>query len=177
MSLKQRFIFIAALTTLLVAATTLLSGNYLRGFIEEQARDTALSSVEALWRETLRGQWMAMKSSFPSFTRNRALIEGLERRRGRLVREGAITIFRRLSTAGVFSRLEVIDTRGVVRFSEPPDERPLLRGGLVVQALHEQRVIEGIERNWDGRLELTYAFPLYKGTGRAVGAVLFARVA
>src|SRR5262249_31481808 len=86
----------------------------------------------------------------------------------------AMPTYNRLSAASVLTKLQLTDLGGAVLFSTPHLLTGKTKIPLVLVALHEGKVKQGIERDDDGELVALLVFPLYL-RGKPVGAGVFAR--
>lgn len=122
----------------------------------------------------LSSQINAMKAEMSSFTRDRKVRNALKKGKQKTLEENAITTFRRLSTLGVISKLQIANADGGIAYSAPDASFKQTDTVLIQQALETGKVVEGLDMHSDGELVVQIAFPLHV-RGKLVGVSIFSR--
>ncbi|GAB6042239.1 methyl-accepting chemotaxis protein [Endothiovibrio diazotrophicus] len=174
MTLKTRILLFATAAVLTVSAALVAAGWMAQRKADERFAEATIQGNIALWRKSIEGQLDQMEHSTPALTRNRGLSDALRKRQLDKVPEAGVNSYRRLSTQGVVSRVQVTDTGGAVLMSAPEAFQGITAKKLVHQALEQNKVMRGVEADDDGALMAVVAFPLY-ARGKPVGAGVFMR--
>jgi methyl-accepting chemotaxis protein len=144
-----------------------------KGFISEQADAANLTAKKVLWDKIVSSRIESMSSGLFAVTRNQeslnAILAGDSERLGTAL----LPTYNRLSATKVITKLQITDTNGRILYSSGGDAGAISSMGLVKQALSEGKIIEGIQRDDEGKLSAAYVFPLYIKTGRPIGTGVF----
>src|SRR5262245_58090533 len=163
------------MSTLLVVAGSLIGLGWMaQNSVEERFRHASISRQDVLWHEIVSGQLELMSGSTSGLTRNEGALRALHEIDPSGLMANAMPTYNRLSTASVLTKLQLTDLGGVVLFSTPHLLTGKTKIPLVLAALQEGKVKQGIERDDDGELVALLVFPLYL-RGKPVGAGVFAR--
>ena len=133
---------------------------------------TAMDGRADLWAQIINSQATAMKNASSTLIRDRATRKALKNEDVTSLAESAITTFNLLSASGVISRLQLTNTNGKVLFSAPVAFAGNSRKALIEKAISSGRIVNGIERDDDGKLLNVVAFPLSM-RGKVVGSGVF----
>lgn len=172
MTLKIRILLVSSFALLLVALSLIIAGKLISDEAEGRFEQTALLGKHTLWKKVVSAQLERMQSAISPLTRNRKALKAVQSRDTAAIGDLLIGTFNRLSTAGIISKLQVVDAQGSVLFSKPTGELGSQRSGLVATALAAKEIRAGLERDEDGRLKAVLTTPLYH-RGKPVGAGVF----
>jgi signal transduction histidine kinase/DNA-binding response OmpR family regulator len=173
-TLQTRLILVVLSTLLLVVVSLIGMGWMAQNSVEERFRQVTISRQDVLWREIVSGQLELMTSSIAGLTRNNGALQALHDNDLGELAANAMPTYNRLSTASVLTKLQLTDLNGVVLFSTPQVVTGRTKKALVLEALREGKVKQGIERDDDEELVELLVFPLYL-RGKPIGAGVFAR--
>jgi signal transduction histidine kinase/DNA-binding response OmpR family regulator len=163
------------MSTLLLVAVALIGAGWMaQNGIEERFRQVTISRQEVLWREIVSGQLELMTSSMAGLTRNEAALQALHEHDLPRLAANAMPTYNRLSAASVLTKLQLVDRDGAVLFSTADTSTGRTTKALVLEALREGKVKQGLERDDDGELVALLVFPLYL-RAKPIGAGVFAR--
>jgi len=172
MLLRTRIILGALASTLVVMLVLLVSGNMLVGQSEQRFEQEVLGGKALLWDTLIDNQLDMMAAGMSGVTRDREIRNALSKGDAGKLMENASPAYKRLSTMGVLSKLQMVDLQGKVLFSAPDGFSGNTRKQLVGDALSSGKVVRGSERDDDGKLYATLAFPLLK-RGKPVGIAVY----
>jgi methyl-accepting chemotaxis protein len=158
-TLQTRLLLVVMFTLLLVAASLIGLGRMAQNSVEERFRQVTISRQNVLWREIVSGQLELMTSSTSGLTRNEGALRALHERDLSSLATNAIPTYNRLSAASVLTKLQLADLDGVILFSTPHVSTGGTKKALVLEALHDGKMKQGIERDDDGELVALLAFP------------------
>jgi methyl-accepting chemotaxis protein len=146
---------------LLVAAA--LTGAALVSESEGRQRFTeaSLDSVHALWGKIVDERFGQMESSVQTITRNRELIDAARDRQKAQVEDAAMSVYRRISTAGTIDRVVVADAQGAALFSVPDEADTAPALAVARKAVADRKVTRSIGVDRDGKKLVLLAVPLY----------------
>jgi signal transduction histidine kinase/DNA-binding response OmpR family regulator len=173
-TLQTRLILVVMSTLLVVAASLIGMGWMAQNRVEERFRQATISRQDVLWREIVSGQLELMTGSTSGLTRNEAALQALHAHDPSRLAASAMPTYNRLSAGSVLTKLLVTDLDGAVVFSTPHLLTGQTKLSLVLTALQQGKVKQGIERDDDGELVALLVFPLYL-RGKPIGAGVFAR--
>jgi methyl-accepting chemotaxis protein len=171
--LQTRLILVVMSTLLLVAVALIGLGWMAQNSIEERFRHATISRQDVLWREIVSGQLELMTASTSGLTRNEGALHALQDNNPSRVAANAMPTYNRLSAASVLTKLQLTDLDGAVLFSTPHLLMGKTKKALVLEALQQGKVKQGIARDDDGELVALLVFPLYL-RGKPIGAGIFA---
>lgn len=174
MTLQTRLILVVMSTLLLVAVALIGLGWMAQNSVEERFRHATISRQDVLWREIVSGQLELMTASTSGLTRNEGALHALQDNNPSRVAANAMPTYNRLSAASVLTKLQLTDLDGAVLFSTPHLLMGKTKKALVLEALQQGKVKQGIARDDDGELVALLVFPLYL-RGKPIGAGIFAR--
>lgn len=174
MTLQTRLILVVMSTLLLVAVALIGLGWMAQNSVEERFRHATISRQDVLWREIVSGQLELMTASTSGLTRNEGALHALQEHNPSRLAANALPTYNRLSAASVLTKLQVTDLDGAVLFSTPQLLMGKTKKALVLEALQQGKVKQGIERDDDGELVALLVFPLYL-RGKPIGAGIFGR--
>jgi methyl-accepting chemotaxis protein len=144
-----------------------------KGFINEQADAANLTSKEVLWNKIVSSRLEAMSSGLFAVTRNKESLDAIVNAHTERLSAALLPTYNRLSAGKIITKLLITDAHGKILYNSGGDVGGTTSMGLVNKALNEGRMIEGIQRDDDGKLSATYIFPLYIKTGRPIGTGIF----
>jgi signal transduction histidine kinase/DNA-binding response OmpR family regulator len=173
-TLQTRLILVVMSTLLLVAVALIGLGWMAQNSVEERFRHATISRQDVLWREIVSGQLELMTASTSGLTRNEGALHALQDNNPSRVAANAMPTYNRLSAASILTKLQLTDLDGAVLFSTPHLLMGKTKKALVLEALQQGKVKQGIERDDDGELVALLVFPLYL-RGKPIGAGIFAR--
>jgi hypothetical protein len=173
-TLQTRLILVVMSTLLLVAVALIGLGWMAQNSVEERFRHATISRQDVLWREIVFGQPELMTASTSGLTRNEVALHALQDNNPSRVAANAMPTYNRLSAASVLTKLQLTDLDGAVLFSTPHLLMGKTKKALVLEALQQGKVKQGIARDDDGELVALLVFPLYL-RGKPIGAGIFAR--
>ncbi len=161
MSLRVRMLLSTVAALLLVAAA--LTGAALVSESEGRQRFTeaSLDSAHALWGKIVDERFGQMEGSVQTITRNRELIEAARDRQKAVVEDAAMSVYRRVSTAGTVDRVLVADAQAAALFSVPAEADAAPSLAVARQALADRKVTRSIAVDRDGKKVVLLAVPLY----------------
>ncbi len=172
MSLKARINLAVVAIILLVAVTTIVTGSISRNQIEERFEEATQTGKQVLWRKIILIQYEHMQNGSSSLIRDRATRKALRARDTEKLAESAQTTFNLLNASHVLDRMQLTDVDGNVLFSAPSAFSGKTRKTLVQKALSEGKIVSGLERDDDGKLMASVAFPL-SIRGKKIGVGVF----
>jgi signal transduction histidine kinase/CheY-like chemotaxis protein len=173
-TLQTRLILVGLSTLLLVVVSLIGMGWMAQNSVEERFRQVTISGQDVLWREIVSGQLELMTANIAGLTRNNGALQALHANELDELAANALPTYNRLSAASVLTKLQLTDLHGVVLFSTPRVSTGRTKKALVLEALREGKVKQGVERDDDGELVELLVFPLYL-RGKPIGAGVFAR--
>ncbi len=162
----------ALASTLVVILVLLVSGRMLVDEVEGRFEHEAITGSAELWNAVVDSQLDHMKAAMSGVTRDREIRNALAKGDTAKLLEAASPAYKRLSTTGVLTKLQMTDLQGRVAFSQPDGFSGKTGKTLVNEALTTGKVVRGVERDDDGRLYATLAFPLLK-RGKPVGVAVY----
>lgn len=174
MSLKIRLTLLA-LGALLLASIVLISlARVAQDVSETRFEDLMLTSKAQLWDRIIATEMERMEVGVQSMTRNRDVIAALYEGDRESLQDAARPTFNRMSSSGTITGMQVVDQEARILFSTTGDFSGRTSKQLVREVLEERNVMRGVQRDEDGTLVSTLAFPLYD-RGELVGAGVFMR--
>ncbi|WP_019593485.1 methyl-accepting chemotaxis protein [Thioalkalivibrio sp. ALM2T] len=174
MSLKLRLTLLA-LGALLLATIILISlARVSQDVSETRFEDLMLTSKAQLWDRIVATEMERMEVGVQSMTRNRDAIAALYEGNRQALQDAARPTFNRMSSSGTITGMQVVDGDARIVFSTTGDFSGRTSKPLVRQVLEERNVMRGVQRDEDGTLVSTLAFPMYD-RGEVVGAGVFMR--
>jgi len=174
MSLRARVILFATTIILLVAAGLITTHWLSQKQIEQRYEQSTLDSKIFLWRMIVNAQLEDMASSTQALMRDRATRNALKNRDTAALAENAVTSYNMLSSSGVITDLLLADPQGNILYSSSTAFGGTSYNMLVKQVAKEGKTVSGLERDGDGQLQATVAFPMLS-RGKLVGVGLFLR--
>lgn len=137
----------------------------------QRFENATINAKDALWKNIVRVEINALKTSLKSVTRNRAALKSLAKNDYDTLNEDLIGPYNRLSTANIVSEIIIVSPDGKSLFPQDLKDKTTGSTGLVKSAFTEKTQKEGtILRN--GVAAIAIASPLYKGRGIIGVAVL-----
>jgi len=174
LSLRAKVTIGASIVTLMVSFTLIVTSIMSQNHVEGMFADATISGKSVLWKKIVNSQADKMIPGTSTLARDRATRNALVDKDSAALKEGATTTFNLLSASEIISRMQLADLNGNVLFSAPNSFTGRTEKNLVQQALDGGKIVQGVERDDDGRLMVVVAFPLTK-RGKAVGVGIFAR--
>jgi signal transduction histidine kinase/DNA-binding response OmpR family regulator len=173
-TLQTRLILVV-MSTLLIVAGALISLDWMaQNSVEERFRHATIARQDVLWREIVSSQLELMTANTSGLTRNEGALHALHDRDPSRLAAAALPTYNRLSAAAVLTKLQMTDLDGTVLFTAPHLSPGKTSKALVLEALRQGKVRQGVERDDDGGLVAVSVFPLYL-RGKPIGAGIFAR--
>ncbi len=174
MTLKTR-LTMAVLGALLLAVIVLITASRIsQNETEGRFEEASINGMTALWSKIVSSQLDQMQAGTVSLSRDRDTLDALGQKDAAKLGKSAVTTYNLLKAEEVLSRLQIADEGGRVLFSSPGGFSGATKKKLVAKALAERRVQRGVERDDDGKLVATVAFPLY-ARGKVAGVGVFMR--
>ncbi len=173
MSLRTSILSASFASILLVIVTLLISGETIQNQSEQRFQSATIDGKALLWNEILNNQMSAMKAGMSGIARDSTIRKALQKKDGPGIKENAEPAYKRLSTSGVLTKLQLTDLEGNILFSTN-NLSGTTKKTLVLQALKQGKVLSGIERDDDGELNAVVVFPLYT-RGKAIGTGVYLR--
>jgi methyl-accepting chemotaxis protein len=173
MSLRTSILSASFASILLVIVTLLISGKTIQNQSEQRFQSATIDGKALLWNEILNNQMSAMKAGMSGIARDSTIRKALQKKDGPGIKENAEPAYKRLSTSGVLTKLQLTDLEGNILFSTN-NLSGTTKKTLVLQALKQGKVLSGIERDDDGELNAVVVFPLYT-RGKAIGTGVYLR--
>jgi signal transduction histidine kinase/DNA-binding response OmpR family regulator len=173
-TLQTRLILVVMSTLLIVAGALISLGWMAQNSVEERFRHATIARQDVLWREIVSAQLDLMTANTSGLTRNEGALQALHERDPSRLAANALPTYNRLSAAAVLTKLQLTDLDGTVLFTAPHLSPAKTSKVLVLEALQQGKVRQGVERDDDGELVAVSVFPLYL-RGKPIGAGIFAR--
>ncbi len=172
MSFKARLTAFITVTSTLVVAVFFTIALISLNIAETRFGEEAVRGKTVLWQQLVKFQLDQMATSTQSLTRARDALKALRKSNFETLAEAAQPTYNRLSSSGVITRLQIADKSGEIIFSQPEQFSGATSKKLVGQAVAQQKVFQGLERDDDGNLVAEVVVPLYY-RGKLVGAGVF----
>lgn len=173
MTLRSRITLVASAAIVLVALVAVGGGIKSQQEAEGRFEQATIGGKSVLWRKIIASQLDSMEVGMVSLTRDRTTLDALKAGDNAALGESVQTVYNRLSTSKVLTKLQVTDLDGNLLFSAPNNSSGKTKRQLVSTSLRNGKIARGVERDNDGSLEAVVVFPLYF-RGQAVGAGVFA---
>ncbi len=175
MTLKSRFFFVTATTTLAVALAVIVANNLTLQLHENRFLTAEIDSKRSIWRNIVINELERMQNQLFSVTRDPVLREAVIGRQTEVVRQRLDATFNRLWASQIVTKLQIADTHGDIVAAFPNNYVGPTRKTIIGTAIRDGKVIRGIERDDDGELMAIVAVPLYTKYGQLIGVVSFGR--
>jgi methyl-accepting chemotaxis protein len=144
-----------------------------KSFISEQADAANLTAKKVLWDKIVSSRIESMSSGLFAVTRNQESLNAIVAGDGERLGAALLPTYNRLSATKVITKLQITDKDGRILYNSGGDAGAVTSMVLVKQALKQGKMIEGIQRDDEGKLSAAYVFPLYIKTGRPIGTGIF----
>ena len=172
MLLRTRIVLSVLASTVVMMLVMAVSGKMITDQIEARFEQASLNGKRLLWNKIVSGELDRMEANMSSVTRDRGIRKALANGDSLHLREDASPAYKRLSTSGVLSKLQLADLNGNILYSAPDGFQGKTERLLVRKALMEGKIVRGLERDNNGTLYLELAFPLLK-RGKPVGVAVY----
>lgn len=172
MNFKARLIVLVSACIVLTVCICLVLFTILLNVSNARFSEEAIRGKSLLWQKVMAVQLDKMSEATKSLTRARDFLKPLRKMDKAGIAEEAIPPYNLLSASGIISKLQVVDKEGNVVFSKPHKFSGLTKKKLVMEALKDNKVHKGLERDDDGMLVAEVAFPLYY-RGKMIGAGIY----
>lgn len=173
MTLRSRITVVASIAIVVVAIVAVGGGLKSQQQAESRFEQATINGKSVLWRKIIASQLDSMEVGMPSVTRDRDSLDAMKNGEIAKLDETVRTVYNRLSTSKVLTKLQLIDNDGNIAFSSQSGVVGKSKRNLVLAAMRNGKIARGIERDNDGKLEAVVAFPLF-ARGQAVGVGVFA---
>lgn len=173
MTLRSRITVVASIAIVVVAIVAVGGGLKSQQQAESRFEQATITGKSVLWRKIIASQLDSMEVGMPSVTRDRDSLDAMKNGEIAKLDETVRTVYNRLSTSKVLTKLQLIDNDGNIAFSSQSGVVGKSKRNLVLAAMRNGKIARGIERDNDGKLEAVVAFPLF-ARGQAVGVGVFA---
>lgn len=175
MTLKSRFFFVTATTTLAVALAVIVANNLTLQLHESRFLTAEIDSKRSIWRNIVINELDRMEAQMFSITRDDALRDALVEGHSNDIRERIEPTFNRLWASQVATKVQIADTHGDIVAAFPENFSGPTRKTILGVAIRDGKVIRGIERDDDGELMAIVAVPLYTKYGKLIGVASYGR--
>lgn len=173
MTLRSRITVVASIAIVVVAIVAVGGGLKSQQQAESRFEQATINGKSVLWRKIITSQLDSMEVGMPSVTRDRDSLDAMKNGDTAKLDETVRTVYNRLSTSKVLTKLQLIDNDGNIAFSSQSGVVGKSKRNLVLAAMRNGKIARGIERDNDGTLEAVVAFPLF-ARGQAIGVGVFA---
>ena len=173
MNLRSKLLSMIVPFVLVIVVALVAVERFGRDFISEQADIANLTAKKVLWNKIVSSRIEAMSSGLFAITRNQESLDAIVAGDGSRLGAALLPTYNRLSATKVITKLQVTDASGRILYNSAGDTGSNTSMALVRQALQEGKILEGIQRDDEGKLSAAYVFPLYVKTGRPIGAGVF----
>ena len=162
MSLKQKFLVLTGLTTIIVACVVLLGGYFQNNFQEQQIAQSNLDNTSALLKSVASGRVRQLANESTGLTRNKDLLKLLKEPEANAIKEAALPTFNRLQASELLDQMIITDKSGKIMLNAPEKAGNLVNDMLIKKVLEEKKSFSDFVRFTDGNAGVMYAFPLYR---------------
>ena len=167
-TLKSRITIIAVVSMLVVTISDIIANNLVKNDAESRFEQSIIRGKNVLWEKIIFNELNKLELAMPNLTRDRTSLQALYKDDKTTLTENLDTTFNRLSSAGMITSLEIIDTSNNIVFSSDAAFGKTSTS-LALDALANTKVTRGIERGDNGNILAHVAFPLYS-SGQLIGA-------
>lgn len=174
MSLRNQVISLSAFFILLATLTTLIAGKFVANEIRSNLQQVSIDGASDLWRARLDISYERMQANLRTMSRNRDLSKALLAQDQATIQEVTPPSYKRLSTAGVATRVKVADIQGRTVFFLPEDRNQNYAQDLIQAAISENKMKQGLTKDEEGHPVSVLVFPLYH-RAKPVGVGVFAQ--
>jgi len=171
MSLRVRIILAVLAVTLLLTVSLIVASSIYVDFANQRFQNAAIAGQSILWRKITASKLDHMESNITALTRNRDALAALKGSNSQALEDAVTPTFNRLSASNAITGMQLFNSNGQRLYSTSGqiENNSLL---TVRNALQENKIKRGLERDVTGKLSLNVAFPLYS-RGKTIGAVLY----
>ncbi|MFW2373583.1 MAG: methyl-accepting chemotaxis protein [Gammaproteobacteria bacterium] len=174
MSLRIRINLVAIAITLLVAFSLVLTNNKIQDQIESRYQQATLDGKSLLWGKILASIFDNMSNNTTVMMRDKATRKALLNNNIQALQETSHSGYTLLKASNVIDAMQLADLDGKIVYSAPDIFTGTARKSLVKQAIVNNKILKGLERDDDGMLKAVLAFPLLN-RGKLVGAGIYLR--
>lgn len=170
-------------TRIVVAVVVVIAALTVVGYVTEQKakreietrfQSATILGKNNLWSKILAIQFEKMETGSSALARDKALRDALLEGDFETISDNAASTYNLLSSSGVLSSLEIVDTESTTLFFKSNNKagNTSARSQLAIQSLKHGKVKRGVEVGNSDKLMTVLAFPLFK-RGTVVGAGIF----
>lgn len=174
MTLGTRISFVAAFTILSVVAVIIIDARMSIAEVEARFRDEAITGKTVLWSKIISSETDHMLSNAQSLINDQEILAALKKKDQAALSGNAITVFQRLNSNKVLTRLQLADMNGEILFSAPNKFSGITQKHTVQAVLASAEVSHGVEMDDDNVLVVSASFPLYS-QGKQIGVGVYMR--
>ncbi len=162
--------------TLLIISGLVLTFMFAKGAIqsenEQRIEAVTIDGRSDLWEMIVSAELFAMVNETSILIRDRGTRKALKDLDVATLGENATTTYNLLSSSGVLSRIKITNVDGDVLFAVPASLEGSKPTELIKKAIADGKIVSAVERDIDGKLVISVAFPLSM-RGKVIGSAVY----